>query len=172
MLALAFFGSSPAVFAEGFNVSFSRVIGGPLDADDPDPGFGNLGYQAGFSFATAPRTRVALRVAELQFEGELYGQFVEPELTFATLTGEYSLDAGFYESSVFLGLGGYRLEGNTIGGLSDEESTLGLVVGTAGEFPIYRRLSTIIELSGHYIDLNSTGAQLYAFLTVGFGFDF
>lgn len=171
-LGFALFLVAPSLWAEGFNVSFSRAIGGPLNADDPDPGVVNLGYQLGFSFNTAPRTAVAFRLGQVDFEGELFGRFAEPDLTYLTLAGEYTLSGGFYESGVYIGLGGYRLEGDTTGGLSDEESAFGLVVGTTGKFPIYRRLSSEIELSGHYAALGNGSAQIFVFLTVGFGFDF
>jgi hypothetical protein len=173
LLALALALSAPAANAEGFSLSFSRVIGGPLDADDPDPGLGNLGYQLGFGFDTAPKTRVMLRVGEIDFEGELFGPFIEPDLTYATLGGEYLFDAGFYRSGLFLGLGGYRLRGPVLGGGDDQDQTaLGLTLGATGHFPLTQRFSTVVELTGHYTDLDASGSQLYAFLTVGFGFDF
>lgn len=134
-----------------FTVALLGGAGGTSDAT-PSSGYGNASIQANFLLATEARTHVALRVGQLDFDDPAGGLF-EPSLQYVTIGGEYRLQQSFYESGIYIALGGYRLGGDLANGQSDDETTFGLAVGATGEFKINRRLGVVIELSGHYADL-------------------
>ncbi|MCY3969179.1 MAG: hypothetical protein OXG74_04570, partial [Acidobacteria bacterium] len=79
--------------------------------------------------------------------------------------GEYRFQELYYQSGVFFGLGLYQL-GN---GVESEEGP-GLTVGVSGDFPINKRLSVVLELSGHYADIDA--ASTYASAHVGVAYQF
>ena len=92
---------------------------------------------------------------------------VDSELTYLTLAGDYSLSAGYYQSSLFLGVGYYGIDGqNTY----EDDTALGLNVGTTGDFRINDRWSVLIEFSGHYADLDY--AQFFIMGHAGLAFHF
>ena len=66
---------------------------------------------------------------------------------------------------MFFGLGLYQL-GNGV----DSEEGPGLTLGVSGDFPINKRLSVVIELSGHYADIDATST--YANASVGLAYQF
>jgi hypothetical protein len=123
-------------------------LGGPLDADDPDPGIDHPAVQVDVGLLTEPRTLVVLRLGRVEIDEPL-GFLAEPRLDYATISGEYRLFDGWYDSGIFLGLGAYRLgsEGE------EEETAVGLTVGVTGDFELTRWLSAVAELSGHWADL-------------------
>jgi hypothetical protein len=146
----------PALPARGVEPYLIEVgvlggLGGPFDADAPDPGLGNRSLQLGFGVLTEPRTLVAVRVGRVELDEPL-GGLAEPELEYATVAGEYLVYDGWYDSGIFLGLGGYRL--TSAGGA--EDTSLGLTVGVTGDFELTRWLSVVAELSGHWADLESS----------------
>ncbi len=151
-----------------YTASLQGTLGGPLNADDPDPGLGNLGYQLGFSWVVQPKVNVLARLGEVQFSGEQLDSLVEPSLRYATIGGEYTYEEGYYRSGLYLGLGVYNLEG-TRGSQTVDSTSLGAVLGVTGDFPITRRLSFVADLSGH-VTLNDS--RVYVFFHAGLAVHF
>ncbi|HEX3126890.1 MAG TPA: outer membrane beta-barrel protein [Thermoanaerobaculia bacterium] len=142
-----------------FTVGLLGGIGGSLDAD-PGDDLGNTGYQVNLDMVTEPRTHVGFRLGNLALDGEeRFGTLTDAELSYITVAGEYRFPESYYESGIYAGLGGYRLEG-TRGGRDRSETAPGLVVGVTGEFRVTRWLAVLIELSGHYADFDE--AQFFA----------
>ena len=142
-----------------FTAGLLGGVGGSLDAE-PGDDLGNNGYQINLTMVTEPRTHVGFRLGRLGLDGdEFFGPLSDAELSYITLAGEYRLPESFYDSGIFIGLGGYRLEGNR-GGRDEEETSFGLTVGVSGEFRINQWLGVLLELSGHYADFED--AQLFA----------
>lgn len=142
-----------------FTAGLLGGIGGSLDAD-PGDDLGNTAYQLNLTMVTEPRTHVGFRLGRLGLDSEeFFGSLSDAELSYVTLSGEYRFPESVYESGVYLGLGGYRLEG-TRGGRDEEDTALGLTVGVTGEFRITQWLGVLVELSGHYADFEE--AQLFA----------
>ena len=156
---LAVCGAAPARAVEPyvFSVGLLGGIGGPLDADDPDPGTSQRSLEFQANLVTEPRTLLALRLGRIEFDdADQLGAFHAPELEYATISGEYRFYKNWYDSGVFLGLGGYRLSGNArdFGGQSREETAVGLTAGVTGEFEITQHFGLLGEISGHYVDLD------------------
>ncbi len=151
-LAIAMLGgaAAPAAAVEPYLVSVGVLggLGGPLDADEPDPGLDHQSLQIDIGLLTEPRTLVMLRLGQLEIDEPL-GSLTEPTLEYVTLSGEYRFYKGWYDSGIFLGLGGYRLEGEA----ADAETSIGLTVGVTGDLEVTRWLSVVAELSGHWADL-------------------
>ena len=102
-------------------------------------------------------------------EDESFGSLRDAELTYATIGGEYRSHQDFYESGVYVALGGYRLEG-TAAGRDSRDSSWGLAVGVTGELPLKRWLGVQAEISGHYIDFDE--AQFFAMAHAGLAIHF
>ena len=151
--------------AAGAQDSFSMsvaLLGGLGGSQDAEPGdsFGNSSVQAEFSLLTQPQTRVGVRVGKLDLDDEdRFGSLTDAELDYANIGGEYRYNQGFYESGIYLALGGYRLSGNDLRGRARDETSLGLALGVTGDFLLTQRLAVRVELSGHYADLEE--ARLY-----------
>ena len=67
------------------------------------------------------------------------------------------------ETGVFVGLGYYQLNGESIeDGLSESHNSLGLTVGVTGDLPLNRKrnLALRVELQGHWADVEA--ASLFA----------
>lgn len=136
-----------------FSASALGGFGGSPDAT-PGGSVDNPSFQLGFAVITEPRTHVGLRVGQVSFgKDELLEGLLNADLTYATLAGEYRFDQRFYEAGMYLGIGGYKLEGTRPGAGSYDESALGFNLGVTGEFSINRRFGVLVELSGHYTDL-------------------
>ena len=144
--------AAPAAAVEPYLVSVGVLggLGGPLDADEPDPGLDHRSLQVDVGLLTEPRTLVMLRLGQLEIDEPL-GALAEPTLDYVTLSGEYRFYKGWYDSGIFLGLGGYRLEGES----SDDETSIGLTAGVTGDLEVTRWLSVVAELSAHWADLES-----------------
>ena len=163
--------ASPARAVEPYlwSVGVLGGIGGPLDADDPDPGTSQRLTEIQVGVFTEPRTMLELRVGKIDFdEADRIGRFLAPEIEFATLAGEYRFYRNFYDSGIFLGLGGYRLSGSSDSG--NDETAIGLTAGVTGEFEIVNHFSLIGEVTGHYVDFDE--AQLFATAAAGLSFKF
>jgi hypothetical protein len=142
-----------------FTVGLLGGIGGSLDADPGDQ-LDNTGYQFNLDMVTEPRTHVGLRLGSLSLDSdERFGTLTDADLTYVTVAGEYRFPESYYESGIYAGLGGYRLEG-TRGGKDRSETAPGLAVGVTGEFKVTRWLAVLVELSGHYVDFDES--QLFA----------
>jgi hypothetical protein len=143
-----------------FTVSASAGFGGSLDANPGDEI--TLGsYQFAAAIVTEPRTLVGVRVGRIGFDDdEPLESLFDADLTYLTLAGEYKFDQTFYEGGMYVGVGGYRLEGVDAAGAAQDDTSFGLAIGVTGEFPITRRLGVVVEFAGHYTDLDE--AQLFA----------
>lgn len=157
---LAVPGAASAQQLYSFTLSGMAGFGGSLDADPGDEI--TLGsYQLGAAMVTEPRTLVGVRYGRIAFDADqpLEGLF-DADLTYLTLAGEYKFDHSFYEGGMYVGIGGYRLEGVDAFGAGEDDTSFGLAVGVTGEFPITRRFGVLVEFAGHYTDLDR--AQLFA----------
>jgi hypothetical protein len=136
-----------------FTAGLMGGVGGSFDAD-PGDRLDNTGFQLSFSMVTEPRTHVGFRFGQLALDSEdRFGSLTDAELTYVTAAGEYRFPQTYSESGIYLGLGGYRLEGDRNG--KDERDTgVGLVLGVTGEFKVTPWLGVLVELSGHYADLD------------------
>lgn len=166
--------------AQGYTFTVNGLlgIGGPID--ESDPGFDNLNWQLGFSNAVQTRTHFGIRVGGLSFgsSDRLGDDLTNADLSYVTLVGEYrerpTIGSGrFIESGVYLGLGYFRLKGDSL--LAEErvsDSSLGLTVGVTGDLPLNRKrsLALRIEVQGQYADLDA--ASLFAMAQVGLSYRF
>ncbi len=169
LLAFIVLAPSSGLAQSGYTYSIGLLggLGGSADAE-PDTGLDNLGWQARFSMELEVRTLFSVRAGQLQLAvDDVPGGLFDSDLSYVTLSGEYTFPAGFYESGVFIGLGAYDLSGD---GVLADESAIGLTVGTSGDFRITKRLSCLIELAGHYADLDY--AQLFFMAHAGLSFHF
>ena len=171
VLALA---AAPRASAGGLYIYTASALlgaGGSVDAD-PGDGFGNTGYQLGFSYTTEPRTRIGVRAGQMGLgDGGDFANLHDADLTYATISGEYLFAEPYYDSWVFLGLGYYRLGGNDrfLGG-DHEQGTIGGTLGISGEFQVWRQIDFVVELSGHYADFDQT--QIFGMAHAGVSFHF
>lgn len=139
-------------------------IGGSLDADPGDE-IDNLGYQLNLSMVTTPGTHLVLRAGQLGLDSDdRFENLLDAELSYVTLGGEYRYPHSYYDSGVYLALGGYNLDGDAIFG-EDDESAIGLALGATGDFGITPWLSVVAEVSGHYVDFDA--AQIFVMGNVG-----
>lgn len=155
-----------------FSYSASALVGfgGSPDAESGD-NLDNGSYQLGFSVVTERNTRVGLRLGQIGFDdAEPLGGLFDADLTYVTLAGEYTFEERYYDSGMYLGLGGYRLEGRRAGGQGEDETAIGLALGVTGDFPITRNFGILVELSGHFTDLEET--QFFAMGHAGVVFHF
>lgn len=142
-----------------FTVAGLGSVGGSIDAE-PGDDLSNTGFQVNLGMVTDSRTHVAVRLGQLGLDkDEFFGSLREAELTYGTIAGEYRFDEGWYESGVYLGLGGYRLEGLDLDDNDSEDTALGLAVGFTGEFKVNDWLGVLLELSGHWADFDE--AQIF-----------
>ena len=163
LLVLFVVAAAPARASEPYVVSVGLLggIGGPLDADDPDPGTSQQALELQVGLVTEPRTLLQLRVGRIEFdEDDLLGDIFAPQLEYVTIGGEYRFYKNWYDSGIFLGLGGYRLTGEDFGGGSRDETAIGVTGGVTGEFEITQHFALLGQISGHYVDLDQS--QLFA----------
>ncbi len=133
----------------------------------------DLGFQLVLNTEMRRGTYFGVRVGQLDVElanvnflGLTVGP-IESELTYVTAVGEYRLPAGIYDSGLFIGLGYYAVDGQ---GIFDDDTGLGLNIGTTGDFRINDRFSFLLEFSAHYADLDY--AQFFVMGHAGIGFHF
>lgn len=173
VLVLGLFALAPGASAQDyhiFTVHGGVGFGGSLDAD-PGDGIDHGSWQLGASMITEPRTLFGVRLGQIGFDAaEPLETLFDADLTYLTLAGEYKFDQGYYESGIYLGLGGYQLEGVDAGGADRDETSFGLVIGVNGEFSITRRFGVLVEFSGHYVDFDA--AQFFAMGHAGVAFHF
>lgn len=159
-LALLLPGAASAQESYTFTVGVLGGLGGSLDADVGDE-VDNTGFQLNLGMVFQPQDHLVVRLGRLGLDSaERFQDLTDADLTYLTIGGEYRYRHAYYDSGVYLALGGYRLEGTEPGGSDEEETAIGLALGVTGEFPITRWLSFQVELSGHYADLDR--ANLFA----------
>ena len=143
-----------------YTVAVGPTLGGSF-SEGTDSG----GVQASFSWRTQPRTAVGIRFGSIGLSADQVGSITSPTFRYATIVGEYRFQELYYESGVFFGLGLYQL-GNSV----DSEEGPGLTLGVSGDFPISNRLSVVIELSGHYADIDASSTYATAHAGVAYKF--
>jgi hypothetical protein len=159
---------SPAARAQDtytMSVTLLGGVGGSSDAE-PGSGFGNTAYQLGFNLATEPQTAIGVRLGRLDLNHEeRFGALSEAQMDYAQVGGEYRFHEGYYESGIYLGLGGYRLRGDRADGSSSSETALGGELGLLGDFALTRRLAVRVEIAGHYVLFDD--ARIFAIAQAG-----
>lgn len=159
--------------SKNFTLGLAGLIGGPFEVDGADPGFSQTGVSARFSWRTQPRTMISIRAAQIDMSGELLGNVLDPEMTYFTVGGEYTFQESYYVSSFYMGLGHYVLDGlvpGASGFVSDDDSSLGVTLGTTADFSLTESFSIFGDLSLHYADLDAV--QFFGFLHVGLAYHF
>lgn len=153
-----------------YTVGVLGGIGGSFDAD-PGNNLGNTGFQVNLGMVTEPRTLLVLRVGQLGLDkDQFFGSLSNADMKYVTIGGEYRYSESFYESGVFVALGGYRLSGTTLFGDDSQKDTWGVSVGFTGELPIRRWVGIQAEISGHYVDFQE--AQFFGMAHAGVAFHF
>ena len=159
VVALALPATVAAQDSHLFVASLSGGIGGSFDAGHGHE-FDQRALQAGFGVLTNERTYTVVRLGRLDFDSELdLDGLTRAELTYLTVSGEYRFQQPSYDFGIFLGLGGYQLEGRDALLGDADESALGLAFGLTGDFDLTRRFSLVAEFSAHYAFLDR--AQVY-----------
>jgi hypothetical protein len=159
--------SSAARAQENYTMAVTLLggVGGANDAE-PGSGFGNTAYQVGFSLVTESQTAVGVRLGRLDLSNEdRFGKLTDAQIDYAQIGGEYRFHEGYYESGIYLGLGGYRLRGDRVTGGDSSETALGGELGLLGDFALTRRLAVRVEISGHYVLFDD--ARMFAMAQAG-----
>ena len=161
VFAIALPGAAAAQETYTFTAGLFGGMGGSVDADIGDS-LDNSGFQLDLGMVIQPSNHLVLRIGRLGLDSDdRFEDLTDAELTYATIGGEYKYRHSFYDSGLYLALGGYRLEGDDFfDGSGKEETAVGLALGVTGEFPITRWMSAQIEISGHYADFEH--ASVYA----------
>ncbi len=154
--ALALPGAAHAQESYTFTVGVFGGLGGSVNADVGDS-LDNSGFQLDLGMVIQPQNHLVLRIGQLGLDGDgRFEDLTDADLTYATIGGEYKYRHPYYDSGMYLALGGYRLSGNDFfDGESEDDTAVGLALGVTGDFPITRWLSFQIEISGHYADFES-----------------
>lgn len=170
ILGLLLPGAAGAQELYTYTVGVFGGIGGSVDAD-PGDSLTNTGFQLNLGLITEPGTHLVLRTGRLSLDqDEFFGSLRDAELKYATIGGEYRYRETFFESGLYIALGGYQLEGTKASGRTARDNSWGLAVGVTGELPIKRWLGVQAEISGHYIDFDE--AQFFALGHAGVVFHF
>ncbi len=175
-------GSSFAQSSYRYSVSLMAGLGGTFGSEPAsatvaetfvrDDQF-EFGYQVNFNMELDRGKLFGVRVGQFDVELSNNGLLglvplpVESELTYATLAGEYRIPAGLYESGFFVGLGYFSIDGQ---GIFENDTGLGVTVGTTGDFTISDRLSLMVEFSANYADMDY--AQFFVLGSAGLAFHF
>ena len=163
-------GSAGAQELYTYSVGVLGGLGGSLDVDRGDS-LDNTGFQLNLDMVTDPRTHVGIRLGRLGLDSdEFFGSLRDAELSYVTVGGEYRFRQVYYDSGLYLGLGGYRLEGTGAENRDAKNTSIGLAVGITGEFTINRRMGVLVEISGHWVDFDE--AQIFAMAHGGLAFHF
>lgn len=138
-------------------------LGGTEDADQA-PGYDNNALQLNLAMVGEAGTLLVVRVGQFDFGDEALDGILEPEMRWATIGGEYRFRGRWFESGMYLALGGYQLDG-FVGGLAEDQTAWGLSLGTTAEWRLSRHFSIDAELAGHWADFDE--AQLFLVGLVG-----
>jgi hypothetical protein len=153
-----------------FRASAFLGLGGALDSgDDDSSSLDNGSYQLGFSWISDTDILAGIRLGQVDFGDGGIGGRVGSDLTYATIGGEYLFNEGYYTSGVYIGLGWYDLGEDQRGELPSD-SAIGLALGLTGDFRLTQRFSILVELSGHYTELDD--ADLLAMGHAGVAYRF
>lgn len=149
-----------------FGLGFFGSAGGTLGGD-PDADLDNLGFQVAFSWQTQIRTYLMVRAGQMELEVDEGGGLLDSDLSWLTIAGEYRFTDTAWDSGLFLGLGAYEQSGSP---LLPDDTAVGLTLGTTARFQLTRRLDILLELVGHFTDLDAT--DTFATGNVGLQFRF
>lgn len=154
-----------------FTLGALAGIGGSIDADPGDE-VSNPSFQLMAALLTETKTHLVLRGGHVDLDSEeAFGNLTGAGLDYLTIAGEYRYDHHFYESGIYLGLGGYRLTGDLLAtGRDGSETSFGVVLGLTGEFELTRRLGFVVDLAGHWANLDQ--AQIFVTGQAGVVFHF
>jgi hypothetical protein len=153
-----------------YTVGLLGGIGGSFDAN-PGGRLTNQSFQLDLGMVTEPHTQVILRTGKLSLDKDrFFGSLGNAKLDYVTIGGEYRARQAFWDSGLYLALGGYRLSGNQLSGRSRRETSAGLAVGATGELPITRHFGVLAEISGHYIHFSE--AHFFGMAHAGFSIHF
>ncbi len=148
-----------------FTVGLLGGIGGSFDGQG-DEDFDHRALEATVAMLTNDRTLAVVRAGKLDFDDDLnFEGWVDAELMFVTIAGEYRFRQPTYDFGMYLGLGGYELAGHELGVGDQDERALGLAFGLTGDFDVTRHFSLVAEFSVHYVFLDR--ADLYGFALGG-----
>lgn len=138
--------------AEAQSTAFSFGIFGGIGGSPDSDGYDGSGFQLLAAMELSSQSITGLRFGEMTMDFEVAeGVTAEYDLSYLNVGTEYRLNADYYESGLFIGVGYYQFEG-----LGVDEDSLGLTLGVTGDFRINPRFSVVIELSGHYADFDAT----------------
>jgi hypothetical protein len=171
LLAGSLTGAARAQDKYPYRASAFIGLGGPISSgDDDSSSLDNSSYQLGFSWISDTDILVGVRYGQVDFgDDEGIGGRSGSDLTYATIGGEYLFNEGYYTSGVYLGLGWYDVGEDDLG-VIESDSAIGFALGLTGDFQLTQRFSILVELSGHYTDLDD--ADLLAMGHAGVAFRF
>lgn len=162
--------SARAIEPYSFSVALLGGLGGAPDADGNDD-IDHRALQLNLAMVVQPETLLGLRIGEVELDDDAgVGGLADATLRYATISGEYRFDETFYESGLFVGLGAYDLSGDPLFEGVDDDTAIGGTLGVTGEFLLTRRLSVLVELAGHWADLDRV--QIFANGHAGVAFRF
>lgn len=165
-------GAAPAAAIEPYTyiVSLSGGIGGSFGAE-PGDGLGHTGFQLGLAMLVEERSLVVARLGQLDLDPrEGFGTLLSARLRYATVGGEYRVRRPLHESGVFLGLGAYNLDGRQPDGTPRDQTAVGATFGITGDFRVTTNLSFLVELAGHWADLDE--ANVFGMIHAGLALKF
>jgi hypothetical protein len=146
-------------------------LGGPADSDR-DKDFDHEAFQIEVGMVTNQSTLATVRLGKIDLDGgEPYEGLDHAELKFANIAGEYRFDQGYYDFGMYLGLGGYKIDGDPVPGAADAQTAIGIVFGINGDFDLTRHLAITAGASAHYIFFDKR-SNLYANALAGVAFRF
>jgi hypothetical protein len=178
VLTLALFLLAPlaptaALRAEDLSNFMVAALGGIGGSTDAKPGryYANPGFQLDLVRVAEEQTLIGVKVGHLALDGKpFFGPLQNADLNYATIGGEYRYQESYYESGIYLGIGGYRLGGKLLDGTSHHETAVGGTLGITGEFKINRSFGVLLEISGHYVDFKDQ--KIFAMAHGGIAFHF
>ncbi len=164
---------APAQAQETYTITLAALggLGGSIDAK-PGDDLTNQTLQLTAALITEPKTHLGVRLGRIELDdSDPIGSLTKANLTYVNVAGEYRFSHSFYESGIYLGLGAYRLEGNSLADGSDRsDSAFGGVLGLTGQFELSRHFVVLIDLAGHWANLDEE--QIFATGLIGVGFRF
>jgi hypothetical protein len=173
MLALCLAVPAAALRAEDLSNFVVAALGGIGGSPDAKPGrdYGNPTFQLDLARIVEPQALVGIHVGHLALDRKpFFGPLQNADMTYVNVGGEYRYQESYYESGIFIGIGGYRLGGKLLDGTSHNETAVGGTLGVTGEFKINRSFGVLIEISGHYVDFKDQ--KVFAMAHAGFSYHF
>ena len=172
-MVLAGFGSAgPARAFDNytFTAAIQGGVGGSLDVSGEEP-FDASALQLSIGMVTQDRTLAVVRMGRLEFDDDhLFAGRLGAEVEYLNVAGEYRFRQPAYDFGLFMGLGAYRISGDPIGFVADEETVLGFTLGATGDFDVTRHLSIVAEFDFHYALFDD--ANLYGLALAGLAIHF